>query len=123
MKKTNFSVHRPRVQARLARQRIILVPLSLLAAVLLWDLLARLGNFPAFILPSPGLVWDRWWQVVGEGSLLRHTLVTLGEVLAGLALGVSVATALGYLLAKSPAVERLLSPYVVASQSVPIVAV
>jgi NitT/TauT family transport system permease protein len=30
---------------------------------------------------------------------------------------------LGYLLAKSPAVEKLVSPYIVASQSVPIVAI
>ncbi|MBN1147369.1 MAG: ABC transporter permease [Anaerolineales bacterium] len=123
MKKSNFTIHRSSAPARLARQRIILVPLSLLAAVLLWDLLARLGDFPAFILPSPALVWQRWWQVLGEGSLLRHSLITLGEVLAGLALGVSVATALGYLLARSKAVERLLSPYVVASQSVPVVAI
>jgi NitT/TauT family transport system permease protein len=34
-----------------------------------------------------------------------------------------VATLLGYLLAKSPQVERLLAPYIVASQSVPVVAI
>jgi NitT/TauT family transport system permease protein len=33
------------------------------------------------------------------------------------------ATALGYLLARSPAVERFLAPYIVASQSIPIVAI
>jgi len=99
------------------------VLLSLLLAILLWDLAARLGNFPSFILPSPGLVWKRLWQVVGDGSLLHNAMITLGEVLAGLALGVSVATVLGYLLARFPAVERLLSPYVVASQSIPIVAI
>jgi len=36
---------------------------------------------------------------------------------------VMAATALGYLLAKSPVFERLLSPYIVASQSVPVVAI
>ncbi|MEJ2150545.1 MAG: ABC transporter permease, partial [Chloroflexota bacterium] len=41
----------------------------------------------------------------------------------GLVLGVSVATVLGYALAKSVAVERALSPYLVASQAVPIVAI
>jgi NitT/TauT family transport system permease protein len=49
--------------------------------------------------------------------------VTLSEVLLGLALGLAVAWTLGYLLAKSPTLERVLSPYVVASQAVPIVAV
>jgi NitT/TauT family transport system permease protein len=124
--KTDLKVE-PGVGSALARyvlrRRRVLVLISLLFAVLVWYLAARLGDFPPFILPPPSLVWERWWQVVGDGSLLRHAMVTLGEVLAGLALGVSVATVLGYVLAKSPAVERLLSPYVVASQAVPVVAI
>jgi NitT/TauT family transport system permease protein len=44
-------------------------------------------------------------------------------VLVGLALGASSATAMGYLLAKSRTFERLLAPYIVASQSVPVVAI
>lgn len=105
------------------QRRSVLVPLSLFLAVLLWSMVTRLWDFPAFILPSPALVWARLWQVVGDGTLLRHALVTLGEVFAGLTLGVGVATTLGYALAKSPAVERLLSPYIVASQAIPIVAI
>lgn len=104
-------------------RRTWLAPLSLLLALLGWDVAVRLGEFPPFILPSPLLVGERLAQVLADGSLLRHGLVTLEEVLAGLALGVSLATALGYVLAKWPAVERLLSPYVVASQSIPVVAI
>jgi NitT/TauT family transport system permease protein len=55
--------------------------------------------------------------------LIRHTVVTFSEVIAGLALGAFLATALGYGLAKSTTLERVLSPYIVASQSIPIVAV
>jgi ABC-type nitrate/sulfonate/bicarbonate transport system permease component len=109
---------------RLARrQRAWLVPFSILAALLVWEIAARLGNFPAFILPPPSLVWERLVQSLADGSLLRHSLYTLLEVLLGLAMGASVATTLGYALAKSTAVERLLSPYVVASQAVPVVAI
>ncbi len=97
--------------------------LSVILAIMIWSLVARVGNFPAFILPMPTLVWRRFVEVMADGSLLRHTLVTLGEVVLGLILGVGVATTLGYLLAKSAAMERLLSPYVVASQSVPVVAI
>jgi NitT/TauT family transport system permease protein len=105
------------------RKTIYLVPVSLAVAVILWYLVALLGHFPAFILPTPGLVWQRFWQVLLDGTLLRNALVTLQEVLAGLALGVITATVLGYLLAKSRSVERFLSPYIVASQSVPTVAI
>jgi len=107
----------------LGRSRIYLVLFSLLTALILWEALTRLMNLPAFILPGPGLVWERFWQIAKDGSLLRHTLTTLQEVLAGLALGVSAATTLGYLLAKSPLLERLLSPFIVASQSIPVVAI
>ena len=109
--------------SRTRRYRFLMVPFSLFLAVVFWDLFVRLGDFPPFILPSPGRVWGRLWLSLGDGSLLRHTLYTLGEVLAGLALGVSISTALGYLLAKSLSIERMLSPYIIASQSVPIVAI
>ena len=100
-----------------------LIPVSLAAALVFWSLLARFGGFPAFILPGPGLVWDRLLGTIVDGSLLRHTLTTLSEVLLGLALGVSTAAGLGYVLAKFDWLERLLSPYIVASQSVPVVAI
>jgi NitT/TauT family transport system permease protein len=105
------------------KSRAILVPASILLAVILWDVIVRLGNLPAFILPSPGRVWMRMWQTIENGSLLENVLFTLGEVLAGLGLGVLVSTSLGYLLAKSIVIERILSPYIIASQSVPIIAI
>ena len=104
-------------------RRVIFLPVSFFLALMIWELVVYLRDLPPFILPPPSLVWSRLVQVLGDGSLLRHTMITLGEVLSGLILGVCVATSLGYALAKWPAVERLLSPYVVASQSVPIVAI
>ena len=44
-------------------------------------------------------------------------------MIGGLALGISVAAILGYILAKSRTAERVLAPYIVASQSIPIVAI
>ena len=108
-----------------ARQipRILWIGVSLLAFLGLWEGAVRLLGYPPFILPSPGDVFRRLAVLLADGSLWRHTGVTLGEILAGLSLGTGVAVALGYLLAHSPVAERLLSPYLVASQSVPVVAV
>jgi NitT/TauT family transport system permease protein len=117
----NKSAYRP--PRRLPRQGLYLLPVSLALAILLWRVIVQVGDFSPIILPPPGQVWQRFLQVVENGILLRNTLVTLQEVLFGLALGVSTATALGYLLAKSRSVERILSPYIVASQSVPVVAI
>ncbi len=104
-----------------ARSWLILV--SLLLMLLVWQLVASFGGFPAFILPSPAQVWNRFVEALADGSLLGNAAVTLLEVLLGLALGVSIATLLGYLLARSLHLEHLLSPYIVASQSIPIVAI
>ena len=103
--------------------RLWLILISLLLGLLAWQALVALGDFPSFILPSPRQVAARLVEAVGDGSLLRHTGVTLLEVVSGLALGVGVATGLGYLLARSLPLERLLSPYIVASQAIPIVAI
>jgi NitT/TauT family transport system permease protein len=108
---------------QLRRRGAYLVPISVGFAILIWHLIARYGGFPAFILPSPAQVWTRFLSALLDGRLAYHVVVTLGEVLAGLALGVITATTLGYLLAKSEAFERLLAPYIVASQSIPIVAI
>jgi NitT/TauT family transport system permease protein len=108
---------------RARRRNLYLIFFSIGLAFLLWSLVAQLGNYPPFILPSPQLVFTRFFEVLGDGRLILHTAVTLAEVLIGLAVGVSAASALGYLLARSRAVERFLAPYIVASQSVPIVAI
>ena len=105
------------------RNRVLFLVISLVGGVLIWQILTMILDLPAFILPSPSLVWQRFLRSLAEGQLIRHTLVTLFEVLMGLLLGGFIATVLGYLLAKSPTLERLVSPYLVASQSIPIVAI
>ena len=99
------------------------LPVTMILALLAWEALTRWSGLPEFMLPSPQVVGSRFIRALSDGSLLRHTWVTLLEVLGGLALGLSVATCLGYGLAKSRTIERLLAPYIVASQSVPVVAV
>ena len=105
------------------RSGIYLVPISVVLAILIWYLVAHFSGFPAFILPTPEMVWRKFLVAISDGSLIRHSLITLIEVMVGLTLGVMLATVQGYFLAKSRLVERLLSPYIVASQSVPIVAI
>ena len=95
----------------------------LLASVALWELLVRWQQYPTFILPAPGLVARKAWLTLVDGSLLRHTQATLLEVALGLLLGLTVAYVLGYWLGKHRGLEQIAAPYIVASQSVPIVAI
>jgi len=110
-------------KARITSNAWALLPISFGLGILIWKLVIQIGDIEPFILPTPEQVWMRFGRAIEDGSLARHSLVTLSEVFGGLALGVIAAGLLGYLLAKSRPVERLLSPYIVASQSIPIVAV
>jgi NitT/TauT family transport system permease protein len=96
---------------------------SLVIALGVWWLAARTANLPAFILPSPVEVWRRFLTAALDGSLLFNTGVTTLEIMLGLLCGAGLATLLGYLVAKSRALERVLSPYLVASQAIPLVAI
>ena len=97
--------------------------ISIFLGILAWDLIVRVSDLPKFILPSPADVWLRLLKALSDGSLLLHTGYTLIEILLGLFFGICFATILGYLLAKSRSLEKILSPYLVASQAIPIVAV
>lgn len=96
---------------------------SIIFALLVWYAITLWFDLPEFFLPSPQIVWDRFIASIQDGILVRHTTSTFLEVIGGLAIGISIAAMLGYTLAKSRTAERLLAPYIVASQSIPIVAI
>ena len=95
---------------------------SLAAFLVLWKLVTLLGGYPEFILPAPEVVAERAVRAVGSGVLWEHTSVTLLEVVLGFVAGASVAVIAGIALGKSVLIERVLSPYIVAAQAVPILA-
>src|SRR5687767_7827442 len=97
--------------------------ISILVGILVWYLVTRYSGIPNFILPSPQSVWTRFLTALRDGSLIYHTGITLTEIVLGLLAGTLFATGVGYALARSRSLERVLSPYLVASQAIPIVAI
>lgn len=102
---------------------LLFAPFVILAGLLAWEGLVRWQEYPAFILPGPLVVWQKFLTLAADGTLVRHATVTLLEIAWGLLLGISSACLVGYLLGKHRWVEQLLAPYIVASQSVPVVAI
>jgi NitT/TauT family transport system permease protein len=95
---------------------------SLAAFLAVWKLATVVGDYPEFILPAPEVVAERAARAIGSGVLWEHTAVTLLEVVLGFAVGSIAAVLAGIALGKSVLVERVLSPYIVAAQAVPILA-
>ena len=104
-------------------QNILPAILSIVFALLAWQLTVQWTQLPRFILPAPLDVWSRFLEALNDGSLLYHTGITLAEIVLGLLVGITFATVLGYVLAKSRSLEKVLSPYLVASQAIPVVAI
>ncbi len=103
--------------------RILFTLLGFGVFLLAWEGLIRWQHYPPYILPAPAQVWHKFLVALADGTLWRHTRITLLEIGGGLGLGLFTATVLGYLLAKSPFLEQLVGPYVVAAQAVPVVAI
>ncbi|HMN14644.1 MAG TPA: ABC transporter permease subunit, partial [Bellilinea sp.] len=114
---------KPFSKSLLQRLQVIFLPLSVVLSVAVWAIIGKISGLPAFILPSPGQVWQRFLISLQDGSLLNHAGYTLLEVILGLAIGTVLAAVTGYLLSRSPLVEALVGPYLIASQAIPIAAV
>lgn len=95
--------------------------LGVLALLLIWQLLSL--RYPPFILPAPLAVAERFLEKLADGTLLMHTIATLSAAIPGLLLGTLAAFALGIPIAHSRVADRLLSPFIVASQGIPFIAV
>lgn len=112
----------PRGGRSVTPRRVAEIALALGVFLLGWKLLVVVGGYPDFVLPAPETVAARFVAAWADGTLEVHTAQTLGEVLAGFAVGATLGIAIGYVLAQSLAAERLLSPYFVAAQATPILA-
>jgi len=109
----------PSAQAR-ALQRIL--PAAFLSGLLVvWELVARFGNVPQYILPPPTAIGGR--LVSSWGTLWDATLITTSEVLIGFAVGVVLGIGLAIPIAYSTLVRNTLYPIIVASQAVPKIAI
>ena len=92
------------------------------AAILgLWEGYVRLFDVQRWLLPSPSIIA----KTVAEspGLLWRHSLVTLEEVVVGFGLALAGGVLLASGIALSRTLERALYPFIIASQTIPIIVI
>jgi len=105
------------------RRGDLLVAAGALVAFLVgWQALVAVSGLPPYILPAPGQVGARLVAAWADGTMWRHAQTTLLEIALGFLVGGTLALVVGYALARSRLVERALSPYLVAAQATPVLA-
>ena len=94
--------------------------LAMAVLILLWAAVTVVASPKAYILPPPWDVAARLWT--SRTLLLDAAWPTISEVVLGYALGVAIAVPLGMLVVANKWLDRLLLPLLVASNSIPKVA-
>jgi NitT/TauT family transport system permease protein/putative hydroxymethylpyrimidine transport system permease protein len=96
----------------------MLAALLVLAGVVGWELLVRLGAVDPLILPTPTDVVSALWD---DRSILGPDLLTTTwEVLLGLAAAIALGVVIALAMHLSPVARRALGPLIIGSQAVPI---
>lgn len=95
----------------------VLVPLCFWLAV--WHFAAAAVG-KELLLPGPGLVLGRLWELAGDADFWRAAGLSLVRIFGGLAAGVVLGSGLAALTAAVPAADWLLSPAVRVVRATPV---
>lgn len=89
--------------------------------LVVWEVAGYLGWLPEFVIPTPSEILmaliDEWQ------TLAYHSAITLFQAMVGLFIGISIAFILAILMDFIPWVRKAIYPYLIISQTIPIVAI
>ena len=91
----------------------------ILGLLVLWEGAVRIFGIPLYVLPSPVQVAETLVQELPVLAL--HARVTVAEALAGVAISLVLALALGVLMDCFPMIRQGLYPVLVVTQTVPMI--
>jgi NitT/TauT family transport system permease protein len=103
--------------------RLVETVISAAVFFALWEGAVRLFAIPSYVLPTPSAILATLWQGLLAGAYTKAVAITTGEILGGLAIGAVLGIGLGVMMVILPRFDRLIYPYIVASQTVPKVAI
>jgi len=99
----------------------LLRPLVVAAGLIaIWQVVVSLTGVAPYLLPGPAAVARAW--VTHAGLIFDHALLTLAEILLGLALGASLGALSAIAMTYLRPVRQWLLPVLVVSQAIPVFA-
>jgi len=104
------------------KEKIIILSLqiiSLITFIIIWELLAHFKLIDPFVFSSPTRVFKMFLLYIENNELLRHSFVSLYEVLIGLVLGTFLGLVIAIILFELPIVAKISDPYLVVLNALP----
>lgn len=89
--------------------------------LIIWQATVTYLGLPFWLLPSPVKIAGALWHT--RALLWTHTLTTVIETTSGFALAVVLGLTAGVAMVLYPAVKRIFYPFLIISQTVPLIAV
>lgn len=87
-----------------------------------WEAYVRAAEVSPIVLPAPSMVVAQLYNGIVHGTFLSNLGITLLETTAGFGIAAILGTSIGALVAELPWVRRAVYPYVVAFQTIPLIA-
>jgi len=106
------------ILGKLKREQIYTI-LVLVSVVIMWKLSTIIFNLSALVLPPPEKVLSRAMELFKSGTVQKHLLVTMQEILVGYGYGAVFGILVGYILSKAIVLEKALAPYILIFQTAP----
>lgn len=88
--------------------------------LLIWEFVPFLLKTPAYIFPRFSVIIK---AIFSSNEWLEHLKITALESLLGFCLGSFLGFIIGFLMSKSEIMSRILLPYVIASNAIPVIAI
>lgn len=114
-----------RAKSKMAAAMVRFAPaypvISVIAILVVWEVVCDLMAVPRYILPAPSAIAIEMWKQ--RWVLLTHSVPTLEIILLGFGLAIAVGLSLALLIVWSLPLKLTLYPLLVSSQTVPKVAI
>jgi NitT/TauT family transport system permease protein len=96
--------------------------LALVALVVAWEVVARVGWVPVLFLPSPLGVVAEGWDMIASGELVVHLAASLKRLLLGFAVGGGLGVIVGVAVGFFSVAEAVGEPLIAATFPIPKIA-
>lgn len=123
--KQTFSIDHKRYLRR-RRLNVVMVHLArallLVAALLIWELFAKLNVVDPFITSSPSRIVKQISSMLKDGTLFHHTWVTTYETLLAFGISTLAGTLIALVLYSIPFIRSVMDPYLIVLNALPKIA-